>query len=111
MKQVLLLFSFLFLGSVAYGQTSFKERLSFNYHSEKIDVKIFPNPTINYFKISENDKIKKIEVFNLTGRVVKKYKYSKGADYFIGDLPKGIYLVQFSNSRDKIIITKRISKR
>ena len=111
MKQLILLCSFIFLTSAVFGQTSFKDRLSFNYQTEKVDVKVFPNPVSTYFKVSKALAIKKVEVFNLTGRIVKKYNYINGREYFVGDLPKGIYLVQFTNSKSKVIATKRISKR
>lgn len=111
MKKIILLCSFIFLSSVVFGQTSFKDRLAFNYKTEKVDVKVFPNPVTTYFKVSKTSTINKVEVFNLTGRVVKKYNFINGREYFVGDLPKGIYLVQFTNKKGKTIATKRISKR
>lgn len=111
MKQNLLLILFIFLTTTVFSQTSFSDRLAFNHTSEKVDVKIFPNPATDFIQISNNNNIQQVKIFNMVGKAVKNYDYIKGKNYYIGDLPKGIYLVQFSDKKSKVISTKRISKR
>lgn len=111
MKQVVLLFFFIVITSSAFSQTSFNDRLKLNLESEKIDIQVYPNPVTDYLKVSDNASVERVKIFNLVGKAVKNYDYLRGRDYFVGDLPKGIYLVQFSDNQSKTIITKRISKR
>ncbi len=111
MKQNLLLILFILLTTTAFSQTSFNERLNVNFQTEKIDVKVFPNPVTDYLQLSDHNNIENVQIFNMVGKTVKNYDYLKGKNYYVGDLPKGIYLIQFSDKKSKTITTKRISKR
>ena len=111
MKQTVLLILFTLITLTAFSQTSFNDRLKFDYKTERIDIQVFPNPVADYLGVSHNDQIEKVQVFNLVGKTVKNFDYLKGRNYYLGDLPKGIYLVQFSDKRSKTLVTKRISKR
>ena len=115
MKHILPLVFFLFLfanisdaQSRAWYSTSAKtQRTTINP-----DIQVFPNPTTSHFGITEVNGVKKIIIFNLVGRKMKQYQdIAKDKRYFIGDLPKGMYLVQMIGGDSKIITTKRISKR
>ena len=74
-------------------------------------IQVFPNPVINHFQISDNRVVSQIVVFDLLGKQVKKFNYRSGEKYFIGDLRKGIYLVQMLSGDNEILVTKRISKK
>ena len=75
-------------------------------------IQVFPNPATSYFSLTEIDNVKQVLVFNLVGRKMKQFtEIAKDKQYFIGDLPKGMYLVQMLNKQEKIITTRRISKR
>ena len=74
-------------------------------------IQVFPNPVINHFQISNNRVVTQIIVFDLLGKQVKKFDYRSGEKYFIGDLRKGIYLVQMLGEDKDILVTKRISKK
>ncbi len=111
MKQTVLLLFFTLFTLTAFSQTSFNDRLKVDFQSEKIDIQVYPNPVVDNLKVSHHDDIEKVQIFNLVGKTVKTYDYLKGRNYYVGDLPKGIYLVQFSDRKSKSIVTKRISKR
>ncbi len=75
-------------------------------------IQVFPNPATSYFSLTEVENVQKVLVFNLVGRKMKQYtEIAKDKQYFIGDLPKGMYLIQMLNKQEKIITTRRISKR
>ncbi|GAB5552093.1 MAG: hypothetical protein Sapg2KO_16840 [Saprospiraceae bacterium] len=75
-------------------------------------IQIFPNPATSYIGITEVKGVQKILIFNLVGRKMKQYEnIAKDRQYFIGDLPKGMYLVQLLNQQNKVITTRRVSKR
>lgn len=63
---------------------------------------IFPNPAGDFISISATENMYSIELYNMTGQMVKQVSLSgmkNQAQIFVGDLPKGIYIVQthFSN--------------
>ena len=74
------------------------------------NLRVYPNPAINYFEITPNRIVSKLSVFDLIGKKVKTFSYEAGNKYFVGDLRKGIYLVQFLDEQNNILVTKRISK-
>ena len=47
----------------------------------------------------------------MVGRAVKDFEVKNGADYDIGNLPNGIYLVGLFDQKGNIIKTVRVSKR
>lgn len=112
MKQFLLVISFLLFVSIGYSQTSFSDRLAFNPpKKEKVDVKVFPNPAEDFIKVTSDKRIRKVEIYNLVGRVVKSYAYRPNQQYAISDLPKGVYLIRIVGANDKVLVTRRVSKR
>lgn len=74
-------------------------------------IKIFPNPATDYIELSDTDKVSQIVIYNLTGREMKRFDAFSGEKYYVGDLPKGLYLVQLTDSKNQTIITQRVSKR
>ena len=74
-------------------------------------ISVFPNPTSDYFAISDSENISQLLVFNLVGKEMRKFEVTEGEKYDIGDLPNGMYLIQFIGKDRKIINTQRIRKR
>lgn len=69
---------------------------------------IYPNPSNDYVYISTKDKINKVELFDLTGRLVLDFNHdSKKLD--IRSLPKGIYYFKVQTESD--IFSRRIIKK
>ncbi|MCB9290281.1 MAG: T9SS type A sorting domain-containing protein [Lewinellaceae bacterium] len=114
MKQTLLfLFFFVFALSVTYSQTSFSDRLSIKplSNKEKVELQIFPNPATDYIGVTKNDIVEQVMVFNLIGRQMKSFEATDGEKYYVGDLPRGMYLVQLLGADNQIITTQRVNKR
>ncbi len=57
------------------------------------NIKIFPNPSSDYFQLTDETVVDEIIIYNILGRQVKYFNEEK-SQYFVGDLPKGIYLVE-----------------
>lgn len=107
MKQTILLFFFIILGAsqlVAQNSRSNSPR-----PSQKVQV--IPNPVSNFLALSEVNGAKTIMVFDLVGKPLKKFEAIKGEKYFVGDLPKGMYLVQILDANKVVMTTQRFSKR
>ncbi|TXB62395.1 T9SS type A sorting domain-containing protein [Phaeodactylibacter luteus] len=110
MKHIILLLSLLICSlSVLPAQTSF--RGSPPATAAKVDLKVYPNPAIDYISVSDNEAVRQVVVFSLVGQPVKSFKPSfKEEKFYVGDLPKGMYLVQLKNQNGKVITTQRLHK-
>ena len=101
MKQNLLVFFFLLTGIVLRAQNTPHPELS-----------VFPNPTTENIAVQDNaDAVGQILVFNLLGKKIKMFEASKGESYYVGDLTKGVYLVQLVGRNKQTIKTQKIEKR
>jgi hypothetical protein len=113
MKKTLLLFLLL------AGCVSIKAQIAFSSgepafavsSSEFAAIQVFPNPAVEFFNVTPNPKIEYITIYNLLGRQMKSFTYSESDRYYVGDLPKGMYLVQMSGSDSRLLSTQRLSKR
>ena len=94
---------------MAVGQSSFYGSTSGS--SQAIELSVYPNPTVDFFKVTTNNVVQQIAVYNLAGRQVKTFDYSEGEKYFVGDLPRGMYLIQLINNSDRTLVTRRVSVR
>lgn len=75
------------------------------------DLKVYPNPASNYIKVTDNDEIDKVLIYNILGRIVKRFDAETNRKYYIQDLPKGMYIVRLLDKNQDLILTKRINKR
>lgn len=73
-------------------------------------IRIYPNPTTEYFKIQNNYGISKVILNNLLGRAVKVYNGSSDI-YDVTDLPTGMYIIQLQDNKGRNIKTSRLSVR
>lgn len=108
MKHFILLFSFCFITTLAVSQSSYR---SSSATTSTVELRVFPNPATEYIKINDNDVVSQIAVYNLAGRRIKSFNYSDGQKYYLGDLPRGMYLVQLISADQRRLATRRISVR
>ncbi len=112
MKKTVLALFFLAFGLAAQAQLAYTGDSGRNQRNPEVStLQVFPNPTVDYFSISTNQSIERIAVFNMLGRQVKLFTFTEGDRYFVGDLPKGMYLVQMTGKDSRLISTQRLSKR
>ena len=74
-------------------------------------VRLFPNPTNNYFKlkIQSGTELQQVNIFNFNGRLVKSFSSFDG-QYNISDLFNGIYLAEIINingTKEYVKLVKR----
>ena len=72
---------------------------------------VYPNPTQDFFQVSDTPGLRYIEMFNIVGSKMKSFDAIPQKQYYVGDLTDGIYLVRLVTSSGKIIKTIRLSKR
>ncbi|GAA5221434.1 T9SS type A sorting domain-containing protein [Membranihabitans marinus] len=75
------------------------------------NIRIYPNPTTEYFSVDGIDDLRQVVVVNLVGQIVKKFSASVNSRYKVSDLETGLYLIRLINKEDKIVKTIRLSKR
>src|SRR5690606_19874732 len=72
---------------------------------------VFPNPTTDYFQVSDTPGLRYVEVFNIVGSRMRSFDAVPQKQYFIGDLNEGVYLVRLVAGNGKVLKTIRLSKR
>lgn len=65
--------------------------------SENSILTLSPNPANNYFELSTDAMIDKVEVYSLLGQLVKTFE--KQEQYSLVDIAKGTYIVKVSSSK------------
>jgi hypothetical protein len=102
MKQILLSFIFtIAFAAAAVAQTA-----------KGATLKVYPNPASDFISVSDqNDHTGFISIYSIMGRNLREFDYSKDDRYYIGDLPKGIYLVHLQDKNKKTIASQKIEKR
>jgi hypothetical protein len=108
MKHFLLLLSFVICISLLSAQSSYNSVSSI---SSGVELSVFPNPATDYFKVSENNWVQTIAVYNLAGRKVSNFTYADDLKYDVSNLPKGMYLIQMLDFHGQTLGTRRISIR
>ncbi|MFV0564697.1 MAG: alpha-amylase family glycosyl hydrolase [Flavobacteriaceae bacterium] len=84
-------------GFIIYGNST-PETLSTDYPVIKSNIKLYPNPTYNAFKISQN--VKTVTIHDITGKLISTFEgnFSKGFTFDISNLPQNIYLVKIKST-------------
>ena len=65
-----------------------------SFSLDKNAISLYPNPSKNYFELSGDASIQKVEVYSIQGQLVKSFKNEN--QYAISDLAKGIYIVKIN---------------
>lgn len=81
------------------------------YDVNVVSIRIFPNPAIDYFELSDYTNVREVVISDLVGHVLKRYNVYPGAKFDVGYLPGNIYLVRLLDNQRDIIKTLRLKKR
>lgn len=97
--------SFIFLNPPSFAQANCLVGIEENSLETEI-IRIVPNPAKDYINIelTIKEQITQIDIYNINGSVMKRYKSSKTLT--ISDLPEGIYIVALSFKDGKTQYTK-----
>ena len=74
-------------------------------------VKIFPNPTTDYFTITDNPYVESIQIFNIVGKQMAATNFQNGDAINISNFPNGLYLVRMLDDDGDVLKTTRLTKR
>lgn len=73
------------------------------------NIRLFPNPATEIFTVNSQKDIKKINIYDLQGKLVKRFTQVQ-KNYSVADMPTGIYMVEvrnFSGSKQLINLVKK----
>ena len=113
MKHILPVFFVLLFTLTLSTQTSHATPPYYHFSGDKnkVEVKVYPNPATDFIALNNISNVKKITVYNLIGRQMKSFAcHNADERHYVGDLPRGMYLVQIIGNNDKIIKTQRVKK-
>lgn len=74
------------------GTYNFTEMTTSVSDVERLGLKLYPNPTANYFQLTENDVVDEVVVYNILGKQMQSFS-GNNTNYDISNLPSGMYLV------------------
>ena len=74
------------------------------------NIRIYPNPTIDYFQITEDEGIDKVVIYNIIGRQMRTYKVTENGKYNVNDLPEGLYIIRLLAANGSTVKTIRLSR-
>ena len=81
---------------------------SYDYATD--DIKVFPNPTIDYFQITNTPAIKKVVIYNMYGKEVKTINNTSSSTYDVTDIKFGMYIVKMLDDKNKIVKSVKLQK-
>lgn len=75
------------------------------------NVKLYPNPTVDFFTLDKADEVASMRLFSLDGRVVARFDASEGKTYNIAHLPVGNYVLSFEDKNGQMFQAVELMKR
>ena len=78
---------------------------------DKSAAKIYPNPTVDYFTITDNPYVESIEIFNIVGKQMAVAPFQNGNTINVSNFPNGLYLVRMLDDDGDVLKTTRLTKK
>ncbi len=75
------------------------------------NVKLFPNPTTDFFTLEKAEDVASMRIFALDGRIMARFDVSPDNTYSIGHLPVGNYVLSFEDKNGQLFQAVEINKR
>lgn len=112
MKRIILFIAFVSFGLCSYAQSNYNSFGSYTTNSDVVKITIYPNPAADYIQVQDRDNVvSSVIIYNLAGRKIRTFEIDGDNSLNISDLPKGMYLMQFLDKKDKLVSTQRLSKK
>lgn len=99
------------LSGIYYVEVTGDPVISSTVNPEIQEIKLFPNPTSEYFELSNpSGLVDQIAVHNILGRQVDQFNAVEQR-FDVAELPQGLYLVSLMDDKENILKTMRLQKR
>lgn len=96
-------------GVQAMGSTDFTAPTSIQ-DPVVVSIKVYPNPTADFFKINNDKEVAKVGIYNLVGKQIAVVDHEEGQQHDVSAYRKGIYLIRLIDARGELIKSIRLSK-
>ncbi len=73
-------------------------------------IEVYPNPSNGIFTVSENNAAARVQIYDLTGKLVRQFDYAADQWYDIRDLQRGAYLVKLVDRQGADMINRLVNK-
>jgi hypothetical protein len=74
------------------------------------DIRVFPNPAVDYFQVVNGQNVRKIVIFNIFGKEIKSFVHASNAQYDVTDMNAGMYLVRMLDDKNKVVKSVKLHK-
>jgi hypothetical protein len=75
------------------------------------DIKVFPNPAVDYIQIANGSfVVKKIVILNIFSKEVKSFQHYNNAQHDISELKPGLYIIRMVDDKNKVIRSLKFNK-
>lgn len=109
----LVLFTYIILSSIVSFNLTAQNVPTVNYGSTEVladDIKVFPNPTTDYFQINNSLSVKKVIIYNMFGKEVKIFNSTSNTVYDVTDLKYGMYIVKMLDDKNRTVKSVKLQK-
>jgi len=77
---------------------------------ELSQLKLFPNPTADYFEVQGPEGVATVSIYNLFGTAIENFAFQSGEKYNVSNYAKGLYLVALEDEDGQLLKTMRLQK-
>ena len=74
------------------------------------NVKLYPNPTVEYFSLENADDVARIRVYTIDGRQVALFNPANNGLYSLADQPTGLYIVALESKEGQFFQAIQVKK-
>lgn len=85
--------------------------LSATHELPEARVKLFPNPTADYFTLTNAEDVASMKLYALDGRVVARFERNANSTYSIANQPIGNYVLSFEDKNGQMFQAVEIHKK
>ncbi len=78
--------------------------------TERTELKIYPNPSHDFFQIANDDLVKTIVIYNIVGKEISSFQHAKGRRHNITYLDKGFFIVRLFDNKGEVLKSLRLQK-
>lgn len=75
------------------------------------NIQLFPNPTVDYFEVLNDEGVDKIVIYNVVGKIMKSSIHIEGQSHDVSSLQRGLYIVRLLDYNDELLKVIRITKK
>lgn len=101
-------------GSVIHTETDISWEVSLASSTEDVfnntDFALYPNPTSDYFNISNDENVAQVSVYTILGKEMFTFDHEIGQAYSVADLDAGFYLARLIDQNGKSMKVIRFNK-